>query len=554
MWTRNLWNNHIDELWDGYLSDQRQIRGQTFWMFHLKTNNLAIPSTIKPSFVSIQSMHFVFPFCPISFGYLVIPISKQTWEIEATHFSDFTSFLPIRVFSYGPTWEFFNVKFTLRNLVSSPKSTLLDRGFAEIIFPNATYSPFVEQKCFCCNLNLAALNPSLIGSNVERFETFYTVYNPLPFLFIRESDFDILFTTNLERFTFLSCGEPFNNPLDFEALFLPYSKITWALIFITIFGWPFVLSLIENDFKFKKVIQDFDALFIGWAMLLEQSHLRATNYKGRGALYCYCCCVLFAVFILSNAYKGDNIQSLSKSFELVPLTTMVQIVEAGYDTYTREFCDMYADPETGKPFCIIEFSHEASKREQQFSKTQYKLWEPMHIDRNLSSYQGSKLTTEFFGNCSKKAVLGWRSLLEPVHSALIEKFGTSNVNLGEEFLFQRRLGWRLKRYGSIKVLKRMWTVVESGIHDKLLNISHKSPAPKVSEPRQLTIHGNILVQFVILSFGVLLAWLVFTAELHRIIAWSFYSVRMKVDFLIKTWLHRSQKALILGVKYLCNKK
>jgi len=74
------------------------------------------------------------------------------------------------------------------------------------------------------------------------------------------------------------------------------------------------------------VLKDFDALFIGWAMILEQSHFRPENYKGRSPLYCYCGSVILAIFILLNAFRGDNIQVLAKSFELVPLTHMDQII------------------------------------------------------------------------------------------------------------------------------------------------------------------------------------------------------------------------------------
>jgi len=94
---------------------------------------------------------------------------------------------------------------------------------------------------------------------------------------------EILLTTQNDEYTFLSCGDPSYDSPDFLALFMPFTKTTWALIFMTIFGWPIVLSLIENNLNLKKVLKDFDALFIGWAMILEQSHLRATNYKRKGS-------------------------------------------------------------------------------------------------------------------------------------------------------------------------------------------------------------------------------------------------------------------------------
>jgi len=482
----------------------------------------------------------------MSVGFLVIPISNQTWENEASLFSDFSSFLPIIVDSYPyvPLWDFFEVEFTLRNLIARPRSTLLDRGLAEFIFPNASFSRSSLRKCFCCDL-------TSLG-NIERFDIFYTQKDPSPFLVLHEFMIDILFTTDQEKYTFLSCGDTYIDPPDFLALFMPFTKLVWAFIFLTVFGWPLVLSLIENDFKLNKVLKDFDALFIGWAMILEQSHLRATNYKGRGPLYCYCGCVLLAVFILSNAYKGDNIKTLTKSFELVPLTRMSQILKAGYRTYSRMFCSgFYRD---SKPTCVSEFFIEAEmKYDNQYTDEQYELWRPMDVDRKTSN-RFSQLSAEFFAKCPQKAFLGWHNLLEPLHKELVEKHGISKVNLGEEFLLQRRIGWLLKRYGSIKVLKRMWTVVESGIHSQLLNISYKNSPAKAFKPRRVNIQGNISVQFVVHSCGVLLALLVFIAELHKIITNFACTVYTMFGVLTRNFMHQSQKAFLLGVMYISKKK
>jgi len=140
MWMRNLWNYHIEILWNS--ESFYQVRGQTFWMFHLKANNLQInpklTGKLRP-YLSIQSMHFVFPFCPIQHGYIVIPISETNWRNEATFLSDFSKFLPLRVETTTTSWDFFNIKFTLGNLIPRPWSSLIDRGFAEFIFPNTTF-------------------------------------------------------------------------------------------------------------------------------------------------------------------------------------------------------------------------------------------------------------------------------------------------------------------------------------------------------------------------------------------------------------------------------
>jgi len=149
-------------------------------------------------------------------------------------------------------------------------------------------------------------------------------------------------------------------------------------------------------------------------------------------------------------------------------------------------------------------------------------------------------------------LLGWRSELVEIEKELVKKHNKARIYLGQEYIFIKRKGWRLNRYGSIKILKRFWTIVESGVYEKLLNISYKPTKAKVYEPRPLTIHGNIFVQFVFHLFGQLLALLVFIVELHTLIALYFSLVYVTVGFLITNFLHQSEKAFQLGLKYVFN--
>jgi len=330
---------------------------------------------------------------------------------------------------------------------------------------------------------------------------------------------------------------------------MPFTKTTWALIFITIFGWPWVLSLIENDFNLKKVLKDFDALFIGWAMILEQSHLRATNYKGRGPLYCYCGCVLLAIFILSNAYKGDNIKTLTKSFELVPLTHMSQLIKAGYryQTYSAKSCFLLQVNVmvTEDEFCRLEFDNHANEAGKQVTAEQLKLWKPM-----TSKIIEVKGFFDLLRKCNKSALLDWGSVLEPFEKELLQNHEKTQVYLGQEFIFTQTTGWHLERYGKIKVLKRMWTLVESGAYNQLLNISYKPPVALRYEPQRVKIDGNIFVQFVFHSFGLLVALVVFIVEFHKRINLFFKPIRVIFSFLLGNFLHQTQKAFLLGLKIL----
>jgi len=160
---------------------------------------------------------------------------------------------------------------------------------------------------------------------------------------------------------------------------------------------------------------------------------------------------------------------------------------------------------------------------------------------------------DFFGKCqNNKALLGWRSGLEPLESRLRKRNAKAKVYLGKEFIYSRRVGWRLNRYGSVKVLKSMWSIVESGVYSKLLNISYRPPAGKHFEPRPLTIHGNIIVQFVFYSGGLSLALLILVAESRKKIASWFHSSSfgVKLRFLIRNFLNQSQGAFLQGLRLL----
>jgi len=121
---------------------------------------------------------------------------------------------------------------------------VLDRGLAKFIFPNATFIGAFDESYLCCKLNLGSNLP--LGGTAVIMGTIRGIWDQL-MLTIGEIDDKIFLTT--DDYTFLSCGNTYNNPPDFLALFMPFTRLVWALIFLTIFGWPLVLSVIENDFN-----------------------------------------------------------------------------------------------------------------------------------------------------------------------------------------------------------------------------------------------------------------------------------------------------------------
>jgi len=70
-------------------------------------------------------------------------------------------------------------------------------------------------------------------------------------------------------------------------------------------------------------------LALGIILLLEQGHYLATNCSKRGPLYYTCGLTLLVLIVVSNAYKGDNIQSLTKLLQTIPYIKFTEIVNGG---------------------------------------------------------------------------------------------------------------------------------------------------------------------------------------------------------------------------------
>jgi len=76
----------------------------------------------------------------------------------------------------------------------------------------------------------------------------------------------------------------------------------------------------------------------------------------------------------------------------------------------------------------------------------------------------------------------------------------------------------------------------------------------VYKARRIKIDGNIFVQFIIHSLGLLLASLVFIIEFHKRMNLCCNPVRIIFSFLIGNFLEQIQKALLLGSKFLYGKE
>jgi len=155
----------------------------------------------------------------------------------------------------------------------------------EFIFPNSTFASLENslESNICSNLNLHTNQ----ATDIEHFdavrkyadvtESYQSKHYPLVVLNRKKlnklaADFaenSMILQLQRDVYTFISCGVPQRETLNFMSLFIPFEKLTWGLILMTTFVWPLLLSLIEHDFCFKSVLNDFDACSLGGQYFLN---------------------------------------------------------------------------------------------------------------------------------------------------------------------------------------------------------------------------------------------------------------------------------------------
>jgi len=316
-----------------------------------------------------------------------------------------------------------------------------------------------------------------------------------------------------DPYTFITCGLPRKEQANFDALFTPFETLTWALILGTVLGWPLLLSLIENNFDLNAVRKDLDALFIGWAIIFEQSHIRVSNYTGRRSLYVYCTTMMIAFLVLCNAYKGENIKALTKSFEILPITNLQELLAANYTMYTKtklylSFL-MYFVPEK-------ELLGDSQAFWHQFSAKQLKKWNSSFETHRYGSDISEKFINltwlDIISACNNTAMSGWKSELRVTEQQLKINHSVDEVFVGDEYLYRRHSGIEVIRYGIGKYRRNFYSLIESGVYTLLVNISNKPRPLSKSVPNAIEITGNIAIQFYILIMGLAIAVLGFFSE------------------------------------------
>jgi len=263
------------------------------------------------------------------------------------------------------------------------------------------------------------------------------------------------------------------------------------------------------------VLLDVDGLVLGLVSILEQGHRRMSNNTGRTALCILAASNMLVNIVLSNAFKGNNIQSVLAELNYIPYTHFDQIINSSFDIFTQSDSGNYERLFMNSDF-ITEFEKNAKRYGYQYNETKLaRIFESLRkhpIDEGWYVNDTNITYISVLSECNKTALVGWTSQLRSMQKELSR---VNNVFLGKEVIFTREFGSKIQHWFDPRVLDRMRRVRDSGIQHEWMTVFKKTIPPLTVEPQKASLQGNIVVEFSILGIGLGCATIPFIAEMRK---------------------------------------
>jgi len=536
--------NSTRELRDFWVSKTlaSTLNKDTSNLFILFIGNLSTNSFLHPIQWSIDSFYFLCFSC-CNCKRVLIPVDVISWRDKIKTLNALSDRVPWSVSgikaSFPALWS--KQELTFRNYLCARETTkryIPDKAMAEYVMPNSSYKNWwlfpnipdtddgslyadTLRKTTCHEFSTYVVEDYIQhNANAEGFYLKRMCYGPIIHL---ESSGNPALVRGRDEFTFISCGITPWQKTSLYGFFSSFDSITWACIIVFILVWPVVLTLIESDFNYKEVLWDSQTWLLGFVLLLEQGHCLVENRTGKGPLYYTCGLTLLVLIILSNAYKGKNIELLSESFKVIPYTNIQQILRDEYKILTRLEPTFNAESNNTKVYgdvFILGPEYESFRHEFGWQVSDSLLKE---LDKKVELHPDSQALFEFFSDtsypeivrkCNQVALVGWTSdVIQTIYKQIEEKVDApARVYLGSEPLFRRNTGWWLNHWRNPEIPQRLAYLKQSGIPDEWISIAKIDKGEVPAMPVSLSLNGNVLVQFYCLSCGLLVAGGCFVVE------------------------------------------
>lgn len=243
-------------------------------------------------------------------------------------------------------------------------------------------------------------------------------------------------------------------------------------------------------------------------------------------MYWFCGLFILTGLVLSNAYKGNNISTITESLIPVPIESFIQLLESNYDILS---------PYSKEPLLLIELFIYFNittrlKFLRQMELNEAKLHNSPSIDMKelysrleekaqvhfmeLHEIRTQRLNYSYFNvlsNCNNSAVAGWSNDLKMLQKQLrsSKKVNPKHISIGKQKLYEKKFGWRIEKWTNTRIFTRFLALHESGILNEWVDFENtivasaenKTINKKNDESKSIDLSSNIISVFIILAIG-----------------------------------------------------
>lgn len=346
-------------------------------------------------------------------------------------------------------------------------------------------------------------------------------------------------------YSFITCSGTLKNLIDFSGFISAFDLISWLLLIIC-----FLAIGMFNTFATKNNAYDTIRLFIGFKILLEQSDAVIKDSKQERHIYWLFGTTILMAVVLSNAYRGSNITSLTAPLKPVLLTNFSQLVDLNFTIYTKIF-DYYDDEirigdkctemksldlfegatygrtEYHKIFDVGERIESVLKpftpkeREFYMKSLFYKIKAYENCDELIVK---NKTFLDLIKDCNQTAYTGWSNEIDSMEQNMrLLGFDMKHVSKGKEVSLSKRMKWDIRFWGNDQIIQRLAGLIESGIANKWRlaysligsNQVNKDKMKHRDKAVAVNLSTNILTLFMLLVTLLAVAICLFLSEIRR---------------------------------------
>ncbi|CAL8075457.1 unnamed protein product [Orchesella dallaii] len=340
------------------------------------------------------------------------------------------------------------------------------------------------------------------------------------------------------KFRFVACGKlQAGKHLPFYELFSVFDALTWVFVLLSVFGVYFVLLLIQlYGSPSPEYFNWVDNIALVLCPILEKPSCLEPKMNVLLAYRFLMCFYLLSASLLSNFYRGDNINELTAPIPEVPIDQFAQLVEndieaPDYVSNLLYYLSLYHDVWLQIPVPSI-LKTKLSQTQQLYlnhSKLPNKT-EPFYAIVDGLNNAGKEHLNAVLGTLVHSCVNKTIATIMPESMAYLmwsghKGLGISNVYVGRDVFVEIFMGYRLYNDINYKILQRFDGLFSSGIvgwwrdmpKNFMIRYGYRMGIRQefVESQAQTNMKGAIVVIFMLLPVGFLVSMMSFILEIIK---------------------------------------